>query len=76
MVALISLKSIPAGNYGGSQGSRARFLLEIVAVVSATIGAYRLGVRLSPFGQSAIPFSRSVMRFSSCVKLLLAFRSG
>jgi N-ethylmaleimide reductase len=38
-------------NYGGSQENRARFLMEIVEVVSAAIGADRLGVRLSPFGQ-------------------------
>ena len=37
--------------YGGSQENRARFLLEIVAEVSAAIGADQLGVRLSPFGQ-------------------------
>jgi N-ethylmaleimide reductase len=37
--------------YGGSRENRARFLLEIVAEVSAAIGADRLGVRLSPFGQ-------------------------
>ena len=37
--------------YGGSHENRARFLLEIVAEVSAAIGADRLGVRLSPFGQ-------------------------
>jgi N-ethylmaleimide reductase len=40
-----------ADNYGGSQENRCRFLLEIVAEVSAAIGADRLGVRLSPFGQ-------------------------
>ncbi len=38
-------------NYGGSEENRARFLLDIVEVVSAAIGADRLGVRLSPFGQ-------------------------
>ena len=38
-------------NYGGSQENRCRFLLEIVAEVSAAIGADRVGVRLSPFGQ-------------------------
>jgi N-ethylmaleimide reductase len=38
-------------NYGGSQENRARFLLDIVRDVSAAIGADRLGVRLSPFGQ-------------------------
>ena len=37
--------------YGGSQENRARFLLEIVDHVAAAIGAGRLGVRLSPFGQ-------------------------
>src|SRR5271163_1924344 len=37
--------------YGGSQENRARFLLEIVEQVGAAIGADRLGVRLSPFGQ-------------------------
>jgi N-ethylmaleimide reductase len=37
--------------YGGSKENRARFLLEIVDEVTAGIGAGRLGVRLSPFGQ-------------------------
>jgi len=37
--------------YGGSKENRARFLLEIVDQVAAAIGAGRLGVRLSPFGQ-------------------------
>jgi N-ethylmaleimide reductase len=37
--------------YGGSKGNRARFLFEIVDEVKAAIGASRLGVRLSPFGQ-------------------------
>jgi N-ethylmaleimide reductase len=37
--------------YGGSKENRARFLLEIVDQVTAAIGANRLGVRLSPFGQ-------------------------
>ncbi len=37
--------------YGGSIENRARFLLEIVDEVSNVIGADRLGVRLSPFGQ-------------------------
>ncbi len=37
--------------YGGSQENRCRFLLEIVEQVSAAVGADRLGVRLSPFGQ-------------------------
>src|ERR1700735_1430793 len=38
-------------DYGGSKENRSRFLLEIVAAVSNAIGADRLGVRLSPFGQ-------------------------
>jgi len=37
--------------YGGSEENRARFLFDIVEEVSAAIGADRLGVRLSPFGQ-------------------------
>ena len=37
--------------YGGSKENRAGFLLEIVEEVTAAIGADRLGVRLSPFGQ-------------------------
>jgi N-ethylmaleimide reductase len=37
--------------YGGSKENRARFLLEIADEVTAAIGADRLGVRLSPFGQ-------------------------
>jgi N-ethylmaleimide reductase len=37
--------------YGGAKENRARFLLEIVDEVTAAIGADRLGVRLSPFGQ-------------------------
>src|SRR3984957_3583952 len=37
--------------YGGSKEKCARFLLEVVAEVTAAIGADRLGVRLSPFGQ-------------------------
>lgn len=37
--------------YGGTKENRARFLFEIVDQVAAEIGANRLGVRLSPFGQ-------------------------
>jgi N-ethylmaleimide reductase len=37
--------------YGGSKENRARFLLDIVCALSTAIGADRLGVRLSPFGQ-------------------------
>jgi N-ethylmaleimide reductase len=38
-------------SYGGSKENRARFLFDIVDEVSGAIGADRLGVRLSPFGQ-------------------------
>jgi N-ethylmaleimide reductase len=38
-------------NYGGAKENRARFLLNIVDQVIPAIGADRLGVRLSPFGQ-------------------------
>lgn len=37
--------------YGGSKEKRARVLFEIVDQVATAIGADRLGVRLSPFGQ-------------------------
>src|SRR6202453_171321 len=37
--------------YGGSKENRVRFLLDIVYELCGTIGADRLGVRLSPFGQ-------------------------
>ena len=37
--------------YGGSTQNRARFLLDIVSELCGAIGADRLGVRLSPFGQ-------------------------
>jgi N-ethylmaleimide reductase len=37
--------------YGGPKENRARFLMEVVDEVSASVGADRLGVRLSPFGQ-------------------------
>jgi N-ethylmaleimide reductase len=37
--------------YGGPKENCARFLFEIVDEVTAAIGADRLGVRLSPFGQ-------------------------
>lgn len=46
----------PAANtrtdrYGGSVAGRARFLLETVDRVSETIGASRVGIRLSPFSE-------------------------
>jgi len=42
-----------ADSYGGAKENRARLLFEIVAAVSAEVGADRLGVRLSPFGRYA-----------------------
>jgi N-ethylmaleimide reductase len=58
-------------HYGGSQANRARFLLEIVAEVSAAIGAERLGVRLSPFGQyGGIHDSKPRELFSFVIKEL------
>jgi N-ethylmaleimide reductase len=38
-------------NYGGTIANRARFLLDIVDSTILRIGANRLGVRLSPYGQ-------------------------
>ena len=38
-------------HYGGAIANRARFLLDIVDSTIAAIGANRLGVRLSPYGQ-------------------------
>jgi N-ethylmaleimide reductase len=38
-------------NYGGTIANRARFLLEIVDSAISRVGANRLGVRLSPYGQ-------------------------
>jgi N-ethylmaleimide reductase len=35
-------------NYGGSLENRARFLMEVLAAVSAAIGSDRVGLRLSP----------------------------
>ena len=40
-------------SYGGPKENRGRLLFEVVAAVTATIGADRLGVRLSPFGRYA-----------------------
>jgi N-ethylmaleimide reductase len=39
--------------YGGSIESRARFLLDVVDAIAASVGRERLGVRLSPFGHYA-----------------------
>jgi N-ethylmaleimide reductase len=58
-------------NYGGSKENRARFLISIVEEVSAAIGADRLGVRLSPFGQyGGIHDSKPRELFSFVIKEL------
>ena len=36
--------------YGGSIENRARFMLEVIAAVSAAIGKDKVGIRLSPYG--------------------------
>jgi N-ethylmaleimide reductase len=36
--------------YGGSLENRARFMLEVIAAVSAAIGKDKVGIRLSPYG--------------------------
>jgi len=57
--------------YGGSLENRCRFLLDIVAEVSAAIGVDRLAVRLSPFGQyGGIHDSRPSELFSFAIKEL------
>src|ERR1700733_15372702 len=57
--------------YGGSLENRCRFLLDIVAEVSAAIGVDRLGVRLSPFGQyGGIHDSRPKELFGFVIKEL------
>jgi N-ethylmaleimide reductase len=58
-------------SYGGSISNRMRFLMEVVESVSAVIGAQRLGVRLSPFGQyGGICDSDPMRLFSSVVEEL------
>src|SRR3984885_3897384 len=58
-------------NYGGSMENRCHFLMDIVAELSAAIGADRLGVRLSPFGQyGGIHDSKPNELFSFVIKTL------
>jgi N-ethylmaleimide reductase len=63
-------------HYGGTIANRARFLLEIVDAIIAAIGADRLGVRLSPYGQyggifdsDPIPLFEYVLRELSSRKI-------
>jgi N-ethylmaleimide reductase len=57
--------------YGGSKQNRARFLLDIVCEISGAIGADRLGVRLSPFGQyGGIHDSKPIDLFNYVIKEL------
>ena len=63
--------NVRTDSYGGSLENRSRFLLDIVAEVSAAIGADRLGVRLSPFGQyGGIHDSKPQEIFSFAIKAL------
>jgi len=52
---------------GGSKENCARFLFEIVDDVTAAIGADRLGVRLSPFGQYGGIHDSNPLELFSCV---------
>jgi N-ethylmaleimide reductase len=57
--------------YGGSITNRLRFLMEIVELVSVSIGSERLGVRLSPFGQyGGIHDSNPLLLFRSTIEAL------
>lgn len=57
--------------YGGSKENRARLLLDIVYELSSAIGADRLGIRLSPFGQyGGIRDSKPRELFSFVIKEL------
>ena len=61
--------------YGGSIRNRMRFLMEIVEAIAASIGAERLGVRLSPFGQyGGIHDSNPLALFTAVVQELSARR--
>jgi N-ethylmaleimide reductase len=61
--------------YGGSKENRCRFLLDIVEAVSGAIGADRLGVRLSPFGQyGGIHDSNPKELFTFVIKKLNKYR--
>src|SRR5579863_2272987 len=63
--------------YGGAKENRARFLLEIVEEVAAAIGADRVGVRLSPFGQyGGIRDSAPLELFTFVIKELDERRIG
>lgn len=60
--------------YGGSPANRSRFLFEIVEQVSKSIGADRLAVRLSPFGQyGGISDSNPLQLFTFVIKELNKF---
>jgi N-ethylmaleimide reductase len=61
--------------YGGSMENRARFLFEIVEQVRAAIGADRLGVRLSPYGQyGGIHESNPLQLFIFVIKALSKYQ--
>ncbi len=61
--------------YGGTIENRARFLLEIVEQAAAAIGADRLGVRLSPYGQyGGIHDSNPLQLFTFVIRALDSFQ--
>jgi N-ethylmaleimide reductase len=57
--------------YGGTITNRLRFLMEIVDLVSASIGPERLSVRLSPFGQyGGIHDSNPLQLYNTAIEAL------
>ena len=61
--------------YGGSIENRARFLTEVVEQVAASIGADRLGVRLSPYGQyGGIHDSNPLHLFTAVIEALSRYK--
>lgn len=49
---LNSHTNIRKDQYGGNIENRCRFILEVVDIISAEIGASKVGIRFSPFGTS------------------------
>ena len=67
--------NVRTDKYGGTITNRVRFLVEIVELVSASIGSDRLGVRLSPFGQyGGIRDSNPLQLFRTAIEALSAKR--
>jgi N-ethylmaleimide reductase len=69
--------NLRSDEYGGCFANRARFLSDIVREVSAAVGAERVGVRLSPFGQyGGIHDSKPQELFSFVIATLSALGIG